>query len=455
MFVAPPVDWIIPHTVYSNCVRNEYSSLVNRHLLMEGEPTKEVLARVNKRIDLLVDELDVPFECTEKQVLANKQNGMSYNRYLNAFRSLRNVGPQPKWAKVKAFVKVEKWPVAQMGVKAPRLIQHRSYQYCAEISRPLLAIEESLWKLCEQGIPVFSKKLNTFTTAQALIDAASRFSDPVFVLLDHSKFDSSVSKPWLEVEHQFYQKVLPDLHIAKALQQQLHNEGKTHGNIRYRCEGRRMSGDYNTSLGNSLINYFVIEDVFRDVLHFALINGDDSVVTLERSDLAKVNLGSEVWASYGFKTTVGIVSELEEIDFCQAHPIQIRPGKWRMVREPRRAVSRSLISVKRYRGEGWYRLAASMGQSELACSDGVPIMQSWANYMLRAGRGRKVIQSELTRTARHESCLSPTVKAVQPIARDSFHRAFGIDAEEQKRIERWLDTTTTPPVLVAGDPVWG
>jgi len=403
--------------------------------------------RCNAYLNSLAGELAVGDRMTSDAVVAHKAAPAAKKRYREAFERNVQRGRPPHMARVSMFIKVEKWPVSSLETqddgayndtaKPPRGIQHRSYNYCAELSTYLLPIELKLWKYLDRGLCPFSKVMNSFAVASTIVAMASEFSDPVFILLDHAKFDSCVTTRWIQLEENFYMHLMPDEDLLALMGLQYENRGYTKNGIRYSCVARKMSGEYNTGLGNTVINYTILEDVFRNVTHRTLLNGDDSVVVMEAGDVDKVDFGPEVWKKYGFRTKCEVVTEIEQVDFCQCRPIQIREGVWRMVRAPARAISRSSVSVKRYEGKAWYSLVAAIGHSELACGDGVPMMQAWAQAYLRASLGATPMATELSRRARLESSLNPTVKPVTLVARDSFERAFGFNAQQQVQFEEW------------------
>jgi hypothetical protein len=376
---------------------------------------------------------------TPEEVIAHKGSPAARRRYREAFAYIASFGWKAKMALVSAFVKVEKWAIDYLHIKPPRLIQFRCYEYCAALSCYLLAIEEQLWKITIKGLEVFAKSMNSFKTASVLDQMRLDFVDPVFIEADHSKFDSCVSKPWIWLEHKFYTTAMPSDELEELMGMQYENRAYTKHGIKYWCSGRKMSGEYNTSLGDTLINYCVLSDVFSGVRHRLLLNGDDSVICLERSDLPKLDLSAAKWLEYGFKTTWKVVDTMEDLSFCQAKPVQLRPGVWRMVREPKRAISRSLISTKRYEGKAWYSLVAAMGHSELACGDGVPMMQAWGQCLIRASNGAVALEGELSRRANKEVTLTPEIKPITALARQSFEAAFGISAQEQEAFESWCD----------------
>lgn len=425
-------------SVYQACQKNELWSLTKRHLLHEGEPAKEEMARCVKIADALAEEVELCVKATPEQVVAHKGSPQARKRYLHAFWLLFWFGVSAAWHKISAFVKVEKWPVETIGSKVPRLIQFRSYMYCGRLAQYLMPIEKNLWKYKRDGISPFAKSMCSFKVASTLVKMSERFQNPVYVLADHSKFDSCVTKPWILLEKRFYMKLAYDEELEALMDIQLKNVGYTKNGVKYTCDARKMSGEYNTSLGDTLINYCILSDVFRKVDHRLLVNGDDSVIVLERSDLNKVDLGESVWKRYGFKTKVDIVEELSQVEFCQAKPINLGGGVWRMVREPWRAIGRSCVSVKRYQNKAWYGLVAAMGYSELACGTGVPMMQAWARYLMRASCGAKPLPHEISQRARLERRVQEDVPVTLE-ARQSFAESFGIGIDQQLDFEQWCE----------------
>jgi hypothetical protein len=374
---------------------------------------------------------------TPQQVLEHKQAPGLRRRYEQAFKELSLYGLHRRDLSVKAFIKVEKWAEEQLGVKPARLIQYRSYKYCAALSQYLCPIEKLMWTTLNwNGQPVFSKGRNSYQTAEMLFEGWNSLSKPMAYLIDHSKFDSSVRSEHIGWETKVYTSMYPDDELRTLMGGQYRNRCHSKGGIAYECTARKMSGEYNTSLGDSIINYGVLRDVFGDKAIF-VINGDDSVVMVERGTYDDALIRAPAtWAKYGFKSVVEVVTELEQVDFCQSKPIQV-DGKWRMVRNPWRAVSRSSCSVRRYQGEAWRKLLAAMADSELACSDGVPMLQAWALYLRRCSAGASPLPGEISYRARLES--KPVVRGVMPSTRDSFAIAFGVDPHTQLEFEQWCE----------------
>lgn len=420
---------------YQACWRNELASLYLRHLgdnpKLDPKFLKDAARAAVKVVNQHVDR-----KWTPEEVVAHKNSPAARKRYAKAFSELAETGLRPTDYNISAFIKVEKWNIGQLGVKPPRLIQYRSYRYGALLAQYLCPIEQAMWKTRVNEVPVFAKGRNSYEVAAQLRQAWERCVDPVAVLIDHSRFDSSVMAEHIEMEEYAYLKMYPDDQLADLMKRQKFNRCYTKGGIRYSCVARKMSGEYNTSLGDSFINFAVLLHVFGETA-FYVINGDDSVVIVERASLREDVLDSGLWARYGFKSTVEVVADFGSIEFCQSRPVNV-DGEWRMVRNPWRAISRGTVSVKRYQGEAWRSLLASMAASEMACSDGVPMLQAWARYLDRCSAYASPLPGEITYRARLER--KPKPRDVSPETRDSFAIAFGIPEDVQMAFEGWCET---------------
>ena len=430
--LVDPLPWLPTCTVYQACILNELHSLYYRHLIDNGVPsqstTTEMLCSLQKQFP--------PVACqpvTREMVIARKPDGPSKRRYQRAKDSLVRWGPSVNWARVSAFIKVEKWEVETVeNNKPPRLIQFRTYPYCLEVSRPIIAIEAFMWKWKMNGLPVFAKGMSSFALGDLFNKAAHLFDHPVFVMMDHSKFDASLSKELIQdVEHAYYLQCYNDPLFRYQLEQQLDNYCVSKNGIKYKCVGRKMSGEYNTSCGDSLVNLAIIMHTMdkTGLRYHPLINGDDSVVVCEANPL----ISPDNFKQYGMKTVVDVTEDFSQVEFCQSRPIQVRPGVWRMVRNPERVMTRGVVSVKSYVGIGWAKLVNSIGMCEKACNDGVPILQEFSNYLLRsAGRYTKgYLKNEITYRAKLESTLTPVDKTITSVARLSFAKSFGYSPTQQ------------------------
>lgn len=444
-----------PQSCYHGCVQNERIALLERHI-MEVKHTdrteklsKEVgrwfLARVpNISTGVLSDEEVVQHASQDKR-----------KRVAQALSWVRRFGYSCEYAKVRAFIKFEKALYDLLDHpfwKAPRLIQHRAYEYCALLAKFLIPIERLVWewgqdlRRCGVEGRLFAKRLNTFERARRIV-AMNRWSDTVFVLLDHSRFDAHLTLDKLDnIEFPIYRKLCAHPMLRLLLDEQRINRGCTRGGIKYLSVGRKMSGEYNTSLGDSLVNAAMLQYWTKDIEAEVFVDGDDSVVACSRADLQKLDF--DFFTHIGMSTKVAYAYALEEVEFCQCRPVEIRTGVWRMVRNPQRVISRAPYTIRKYVGRKPYLdwlLAVGMG--EFAQVVGVPVLQSFSLMLWRwaANEGATLRKSQLQEVLMRRDCFDVEIirrtKPVQPTSecRASFAIAWDIPVQEQLELERYFD----------------
>jgi len=444
------MDSVNPCAGYAGCLINERISLAERHI----QPTPEVTPKTRAlyaQAELLFRRHFPPRKLhawTRERVLecapANRKK-----RIANAYMRLDRDGEPSDFSRVKAFIKWEKFSddlSDPLQFKAPRLIQHRSDEYCYELARYLKPLEHKLFQSYDgKKVPrskrKFIKGMNSFQVATNL-RKASRFPNPVWINADHSRFDAHLNNELRRVFRKYVKDSYPgDQYIERLMRMQEVNKGKTRNGIKYSVRGTMMSGEYNTSLEDCFINYMILLFVFQNVDCEIRVNGDDSVICLDRSELHKVNLGG--FGDLAFKTKTEIVFDFSQIDFCQCKPVELSSGHWRMVRNPFRVFERTAYTIKNYPDlKGYQSLAGAIGLGELACNNGIPMLQSYALFMIQAARGRfskhDYDEYMARRPEPHRSDLGARVSHISTDARNSFYAAFGVSPAEQISFERWI-----------------
>lgn len=366
--------------------------------------------------------------------------------YERAYSSLmvRAIGVRDAW--VNTFVKAEKINFDKKGDPAPRVIQPRSPRYNLEVGRYLKLFEK---ELCHGfvrvfGYPVVLKCFNAQQVGGWLARHWAEFSEPVGVGLDASRFDQHVSQEALRFEHSVYNGVFRSAELARLLRWQLTNHGvaRVEGHrVDYTVEGRRMSGDINTGMGNCLLMACMVIAYCEHVgIKFRLANnGDDCVLFVERVDLPKLE-GIDAWMlDFGFTLTrEEPVFELEHVEFCQSRPVRCANG-WRMVRDPRVAMSKDCVSLLGWDNpKAFADWAAAIGGCGLSLTSGVPVWEAWYARLQRLGGmpAGGVVE------AIWDSGLGYMARGVDPCgvdagARVSFYKAFGILPDMQVALEQY------------------
>jgi len=309
-------------------------------------------------------------------------------------------------------------------------------------------VYRGIQRVFKSDTPVVFKGLNTFEMGAALHRKWSRFKNPVAVSLDATKFDMHVSVAMLRWEHSIYSHMFRgDAELEKLLSWQLVNLGKGYawnGSLSYKVHGRRFSGDMNTALGNCLIMCGMIHSWIGGKFDYELANnGDDAVVIMEKRYLQSFNENLCDWfLTLGFRMVVeDPVTVLEEIEFCQMHPIY-DGEQWRMVRNFNSAREKDSMCLLKINGEvEWRKWLGAIGECGLALTNGIPVVQSFYSAYMRSGLKSNMNNALIMQTGflMMSRGLTPCTKPVTNEARLSFFLAFGVTPDEQVALEQYYD----------------
>lgn len=359
------------------------------------------------------------------------------------------------------FVKVEKTKqpcgnVFDGGVSkapVPRLINPRSPRFNTKLGAYTIACEHTIYSNIGQlfGKPCIAKGMNMDARATTLREMWDDMSDPVCVGMDASRFDQHTGALPLRFEHEVLKTHFPGDHtLGWLLNAQLRNVmyGRTlDGEIRAELLDMRMSGDMNTALGNCVITSALLWMRIRELgIHaYALVDGDDSVLIMERRDYARYFDGASEWfLNYGYNMVIeNPVDHFEQICFCQTQPIMVGDG-WRMVRDPRKALNNDYAGHQKCANPEYVKnLFHAIGSAGLSLCSGVPVMQEFYLMGLRLGHftaKRKTMIEMQLQGWHHLAKLHGTKKAspVTDASRMSFWIAFGIPPHDQVSLEEHL-----------------
>jgi hypothetical protein len=400
------------------------------------------------------------FERLSYEVVLEPYSGAKRTRYLRAAQELLFEPVNKRDARITAFVKAEKRKSAD--TKDPRLIQFRTPKYNLELATFLKPVEHAILQHRgpRRGVArtyVIAKGRDSVERAKIIRKKWDEFSDPVCVSLDASRFDKHVSSAALRAEHSVYNAVYSDPYLARLLGWQVRNKGRTMNGIKYKVEGNRMSGDYNTGMGNCLLMVAMTEAYLLGLKlkrwdYFA--DADDCLVFVERCDLEK--LLNSVYASFlefGQEVRIEEVAyEYWDIRHCQGAPMITATGV-RMIRDFRKVLSQAFCGYNHYHDpKGGMRVMKSVAQCELILNAGVPILQPLAQRvldLLESVKYSKLDQRDtvtwlaLTESRRrHFSWKAEASVEITSEARQSFERVFGVTTPEQYAWEAWVEALT-------------
>jgi hypothetical protein len=410
--------------------------------------------------------------------------GPKLRRYTNALSKLVKTGMVDKYCQTELFVKPDNADPVVKGSYDPRAIQGRHPAYNIALGAFLKPFEEwfleiddweeilgpppgGIWQWTMPKGRLVAKGLSMPERGKLIHEKWTRLENPVAFDCDASRFDMHVSRIMLTIEHLVYlYAYVHNPELADLLRKQLHNRGRSFGGLKYRTNGKRMSGDINTGLGNTIIMLFIFIFFvsYTNYKYLAdgggyvngkfltwngkwdfICDGDDSVFFTERCNEEMFAAEFPDFAKrLGFNMTVGTpVYEIEHVNFCQSNPVYI-DGEYVLVRNPRKALSGALCSkrplrnAKEVSNHCW-----AVGKCELALGQGMPIMQEFARACIRSGTPTKSFDSVRFELSYRYWHINHDVKpkSVSAATRLSYERAFGVTIAQQLHLEgvlsRW------------------
>jgi len=314
--------------LHAHTVDQELRTLHNRHLFETPEPDMwcPEWHGFKKQLRLLADEIGYVPIATNMQVLEGKF-GRIRKRMREGLNQYYREGVERKQSRLTEMQKLEFYEVDKLAGKEDRGIQYRTVVYNAALSRHLRNIEHRLMSCVgrnKSGLPFMAKGRSLDERAVLLLRMADGYTNPVFVNLDHARFDAHMHYKLIVAEHSVYKRCRnwhPEL--VKLLNWQLTATGISKGGVKYMTRGKRGSGDVNTGLGNSEVNagfifsWLEASGVRGDVL----LDGDDAVIIVEKSDYDKLLPIEEYMLKLGMETVVERVDDISEVEFCQARVV--------------------------------------------------------------------------------------------------------------------------------------
>jgi len=377
--------------------------------------------------------------------------GAKQRLYENARVDLLRAAVSQQDSMLGMFAKYEK----QKLDKAPRAINPRDPRYNLELARRLKFQECRIFKSIARvwsprGVPVVIKGMTPLKAGAVMRAKWDCFRNPVAFGLDAVKFDMHVSVAALKYEHSFYLNMRPgDRLLRDMLRWQLRSKGKARvvdGIVKFSFEGRRCSGDINTSLGNCILMCALVWCLCWELgVEVELANnGDDCVVICEQEDLqCLMDRVEGFFEKRGFRLTVEEpVDEFERIVFCQSSPVKTALG-WMMVRDPYSCFVKDpmcLVSVPT--DKTYQKWMGAVGECGCASVPGVPVMHSWYRMFVRSGIkcGAK-FRGHIFKNTGQMQRIMEVQSEITPEARVSFMTAFGLNPAEQVALENWFDAS--------------
>lgn len=440
-------------TAYTTCGMNERVALAERHGIPLPPANEDRIVDLGKFVHRQFKRVPELEPMTWEELLAD----VPKNRVprVRMARDALQTGWSQKYTMAQSFIKFEKWEAYMvdqmlekpMQVKSPRLIQCRPPMYTYSLAKYLRRIEQYLLTHDPSGRRYnnrnspFAKSMTSWQIGANIAYKARQFSNPCYIMLDYSRMDSTLRKSLREsVEWSLYRRFIHDPWFWELLKAQERNKVTTRWGNYWTIIGTMLSGEYNTSIGDTIINWSILKYLFQQVHHELIINGDDAVIIIEQADLGKVDLD---FGQFGMIAKVDYAYDIGDVSFCQCTPMRIN-GAWRMVRNWNRVMSRSAYTTKQYEGKAWLKLLGSIGVGEMSCNNGVPVLQSYACMLWRSSGN--IVDERMLSDYMYMRRDKITTR-LQPItmqARLDFEYSFGVAIATQLSLESLFDNTVLP-----------
>lgn len=468
---TPDVGGVWHPQVHRSCAHNMVAGLQLRTMAPVPDPTDSgrlSFMRMGKLLrNVLVGRVGSVERWSLERVVASYSEKRLRVRYEAALTSLHSDGFATRSdSNVKAFVKGE---LGGYKVFKPRVIMARDPRYNLELASYLKPVEHAVYGAlrgfgrCYTRTRLIGKGLSGEGRAELLRRKWSARRDMVAFEVDCKSFESHVRGFQLEVEHGIYTSLLRDPRLRKLLSWQREFVGTGTGGVRFKLEGVRASGDFNTGLGNTIIMcclVLMVAEATRTRFDF-LADGDNAVVFIRKTDLPLWRSSlPDVFLAAGHEAELGDVAEsFSEIVFGQSKPLMV-DGVWRMVRDPFKIMSQACAGFKHFSEmRGGMRVLKSVAYCEAVSAAGVPVLQEYAQSLLKATQGVTFSKAVLD-NFEYQRILSRGIRwsearrrTISQQTRTLFERSWGVSVEEQLRLERKLSVVPTIPRTWVGTQV--
>nr|QTJ63706.1 RNA-dependent RNA polymerase [Dipteran tombus-related virus] len=230
------------------------------------------------------------------------------------------------------FTKIEKTKTSTY--KPPRLIQPRHQSFNIEYGRFIKPLEIALTKH-HTNKHNFGKG-NYDEIASRIDKLRKRYR--YYTEGDHKTFDAHVTVEHLKLTHRFYQKCYNNFPgINKLARKTLNNYCVTNYGMKIKIHGTRMSGDVDTSIGNSLINLAILRECIArlNIKGDAIVNGDDFILFTNKPIPNKIM--TAMLRQYNMETEMApSTTNIHTVEFCRTKFVLRNDGTPTMMFDPDR-----------------------------------------------------------------------------------------------------------------------
>lgn len=441
------------HFYFNKCQCNELKGAVHRHCpapreVIDVTTIKQEFSEMVKFVKTFYID---PRKSQHAEVMEQTRAKIKA-RYKKAYYNLKNnrIVLSKKLARAQAFVKYEKMKINKIDAP-PRLIQYRSFEFLylmKAVFLPFVLFVKSCKEeyLGQKFSTYFTSGLNQRELGNMLYDSWSDFENPVAICLDHSMFDGSISVKLKRLENWFFSTIIGML-SGELLDLTVINRVFSQCGLRWKGTGMRLSGEFITAIGNSVINIGALLSFLHEhniTKHRVHVCGDDSIIIIEEKDIHKIDLSGDKidwFLKLNFTTKLDrVCRRFSDISYCQCCPLRI-DGEWVMIKDPIRTMSRILYCDAKFE-KIINRFVSGTMLCELVTSSRVPIVGHFCRWFLSKHMDKPLGSVDKT-PAQTSGFDEISFSDISLETRNHFQESFGITVDEQLSIEAELAGKTT------------
>jgi len=421
--------------VMRNCHHNDVVALHNRYLRETPKVTCD-LKLVSKLTSEFIEQIKPHFsgKISAFEFLSEKKGALGA-RYSEATREIvRNGFDINRCNDIKMFIKNEKYS----ELKPPRAIMGRNPMFNIAYGQYTVPIEHAMMQL-----PQFTKGKN-------FLDRGTMFSELVgewYLENDYSKYESSQRLVILDtIEKKIFRELYPgDAFIMALYEAKLMKKGVTSNGVKFQFIGCRGSGDMDTGLFNSVLNwiacrYFEIKNNFPWSGKF-IVDGDDGVLKLPRGKEMLTN----TFESFGFEAKLEIRRDYHDVNFCSSKFVQVSPGVYYQVQDLNKLLNNTQFMINSNFESSLVDYYCSLGFMYNVLYPGFPVYSAFAKYLQSCGFSylkREMIEStHYGASMAFSASKNLTFSIDEDLLRAEIQLCFGFQHQEQRSMEKWFLST--------------
>jgi len=277
--------------------------------------------------------------------------------------------------------------------------------------------------------------------------------DGEIIATDYTSFEALFVRSVMQsVEFILYKHMLSKLEEGEIMYKLMQhvmlgiNKCKFRNSIKVEISATRMSGEVTTSLGNGFSNLMFMLFTCKEVGSrcYGFVEGDDGLFKI-----VGVVPPKKAFKQLGLRIKLEKHNSVNTASFCG---MIFDPDELVVICDPKKVLATTPWLDSKFAGARQSRLKALLRAKALSLVHqypGMPVVEAYAHYLLRATRGQSLEWAEKTMRAARDWKFQtfhlqgvPLRRSIGPKTRQLMETKFGITVEYQVYLEKYFDGLT-------------